>query len=496
MKASTTDFASTGVFTGLRGSVVSALASKPGLTAKEVFQRLNDGDGKRYSYPAVHKCLGVLSSEGVIERSGSGYGLSASWVAALKRFAKSVPLGAGKRSLLEVGVGSSANPDPVLAGREAAAAAFGQCTLQKTPQLCLLFCSPKYCAPSGRVQAGVLSVIGNCPLAGCSSSGEFNGKVSHGTVLAIVYCANSSDFAASVASFDLSQVKTKAQIGVAARELAAGKTRPTLGLLLLPSMVKLDGFANLPRDLVSALSSRAGYPVVGGQAGDEWHFEASYQFANSKQFLYSAVLVNISCKTGVELTSLHGYLPLGGPLDLTLKPGGELSTVKIRGRAPLDAVHAYSKLMRVPVAAVKELLPAFIYEVVCQNKFMPLSSPPDYSLLRYPLKANRDGTILFSMPFEPAGKPAYVLQTSPLQLQKAFLDAVNAPETRNREEPAFVLVFCCALVEAVTSRAGASLEVKRPKVAGPCVMGEVSPGTKGKAKYCNGSVVAVAFAKN
>ena len=71
-----------------KDAIISLLSRKFPLNAKEIFNGVKRSYESNVSYQAIHKTLQALEQEGVIEKAGSKYKLSRSWISNLGSFAK------------------------------------------------------------------------------------------------------------------------------------------------------------------------------------------------------------------------------------------------------------------------------------------------------------------------------------------------------------------------------------------------------------------------
>lgn len=70
----------------LKTAILSALAKKPRMGARELYQSLTKEYSYRISYQGVHKALGQLTGRDVVNRSGSKYVLSNDWLSEAQSF--------------------------------------------------------------------------------------------------------------------------------------------------------------------------------------------------------------------------------------------------------------------------------------------------------------------------------------------------------------------------------------------------------------------------
>ena len=73
-----------------KDAVISVLAEKWPLTAKEIYNRVKRESGTTVSYQAIHKLLNQLIEEKIIVKEGMGYLLNKDWIKNLKNFSSSL----------------------------------------------------------------------------------------------------------------------------------------------------------------------------------------------------------------------------------------------------------------------------------------------------------------------------------------------------------------------------------------------------------------------
>ena len=73
-----------------KDAVISVLAEKWPLTAKEIYNRVKRESNTTVSYQAIHKLLNQLIEEKIIVKEGMGYLLNKDWIKNLKNFSSSL----------------------------------------------------------------------------------------------------------------------------------------------------------------------------------------------------------------------------------------------------------------------------------------------------------------------------------------------------------------------------------------------------------------------
>ncbi len=219
------------------------------------------------------------------------------------------------------GVGRSHGIDAyevgVLAAQEALSRLAGAPT-----GLVLLFASVAH--DQQKVFAGVRAVVGPVPLVGCSTAGEITsagpGEEASVVVMA-VHGGSTASFAVGKAE-GLMQGSEKAVGSTLAKSvLLAMNKKPLSGFFLF-----IDGLAGNAVDTLRGVSAVIGeeIPVLGGAAGDEFHFKETYQYYGDAVYTRAAVGVGISGDVHLGFGVRHGWGTIGVPLKATRSEGNVL----------------------------------------------------------------------------------------------------------------------------------------------------------------------------
>ncbi len=87
----------------LKELILSLLSSREDLTAKSIFQRVQDEHSSQVSYQAVHKTLRSLREQNVLEEKDKKYRLNSAWLSNLNSFVSKVEARRSGKSALEFG---------------------------------------------------------------------------------------------------------------------------------------------------------------------------------------------------------------------------------------------------------------------------------------------------------------------------------------------------------------------------------------------------------
>ncbi len=227
---------------------------------------------------------------------------------------------------VHAGTGSSSKADAYEAGRSAAQDAVNQLG-SEAPAMVFVFTSPRYDLP--KLLEGIRSVTGKAHLVGATGSGEIMREtyVGFGVGVAVmVLSAGSYRFGvASAANIWERLTDVGQQIARQARD-QAGPGRHGAVILLA------DCLAGNLQQLFNGVYRVTGprVPIVGGAAGDELKFVATFVFHDDKVVEKGAVAAWISSDEPFEVITRHGWEPIGVPLLVTRAEG--VDVMELDGR--------------------------------------------------------------------------------------------------------------------------------------------------------------------
>ena len=227
---------------------------------------------------------------------------------------------------VHAGTGSSSKADAFEAGRSAAQDAVNQLG-SEAPAMVFVFTSPRYDLP--KLLEGIRSVTGKAHLVGATGSGEIMREtyVGFGVGVAVmVLSAGGYRFGvASAANIWERLTDVGQQIARQARD-QAGPGRHGAVILLA------DCLAGNLQQLFNGVYRVTGprVPIVGGAAGDEMKFVATFVFHDDKVVEKGAVAAWISSDEPFEVITRHGWEPIGVPLLVTRAEG--VDVMELDGR--------------------------------------------------------------------------------------------------------------------------------------------------------------------
>lgn len=204
---------------------------------------------------------------------------------------------------IQVGVGSSKRINSFLAGKDAASIARDKMGRGR-PDLTIIFASVIF--NQEEMLKGVLSVVGDSPLVGCSGAGEITTEGPEKKSLVVLVLASDSLRATIGLGEAISRDARKAGQQAAREASKAGGERHIF--MMMPDGLKGNG-ADIVRGVQEILGTS--FPIVGGSAGDDFLFQQTYQYYND-QVLSDAVTGvlfggPITCAFGAR----HGWRTLG-----------------------------------------------------------------------------------------------------------------------------------------------------------------------------------------
>jgi hypothetical protein len=227
---------------------------------------------------------------------------------------------------VHAGTGSSSKADAFEAGRSAAQDAVNQLG-SEAPAMVFVFTSPRYDLP--KLLEGIRSITGKAHLVGATGSGEIMREtyVGFGVGVAVmVLSAGGYRFGvASAANIWERLTDVGQQIARQARD-QAGPGRHGAVILLA------DCLAGNLQQLFNGVYRVTGprVPIVGGAAGDEMKFVATFVFHDDKVVEKGAVAAWISSDEPFEVITRHGWEPIGVPLLVTRAEG--VDVMELDGR--------------------------------------------------------------------------------------------------------------------------------------------------------------------
>lgn len=329
------------------------------------------------------------------------------------------------------GTGASELRDAYEAGREAATAAVAE-LCGEVPMLVLVFTMPHYDLP--HLLRGIRSVTGSAQLAGATGSGEMvRGRyMGFGAGVAVMaIAAVSYRFGIASAAHihgNLNQIGQQ----IARESKALAGPSPYSGMILLA-----DCMAGDLQQLFAGVYKVTGpaTAIVGGTAGDELEFKASFVFHDDAVIEQGAIAVWIASDKPLSVTVRHGWDPVGVPMLVTRAEGTEI--LELGGR---PAAEAYEEQLGVPPG---QLTPANFWDTSMYHPFGLLQMDGS-TIIRVARTKTPTGALLIQGCVPPVGGAVYVMEGSTDSLLSVIKDVGHAALAGNPEAGA-ILVFSCAM---------------------------------------------------
>ncbi|HIH20773.1 TPA: hypothetical protein HA244_05895 [Candidatus Micrarchaeota archaeon] len=488
-----------------RDAIVTTLAEKWPLSAKEVYSEVKENQGLNITYQGIHKVLNQLVDERTVVIQDRKYLLSAEWVKTLKKFAETAEKNYLKEKnapYLQVGTGSSIENDAFYAGREAAEKALKQINHQinNNLRLVLVFASGSY-DDYDEILKGIRSITKSAPLAGCSTLGEINNKRLEKSVTTIVFSADESIFSAKIIPITIpryNEAKTfEESFKILQQKTKLNQKFPEVGLIFFPGYSRENSFRVLTTEFLREFSNKFSpmFPITGCLSG-QWSFNTTKQFCNDKIYSDQAVFVAIYTRLKVGTRRSHGYEAISG-VRYKLKVRGGIVKEMARIRKGIvgeykPAREVYTKDSGMTISELTAL--PEIRALLAQNKTLPITRIAD-SIHGYPAVLTEDG-IQFNNTFED-GDIVEISRTTPEKAISATKEAVKEAIAQGSiKSPNFVLLFSCASLLAILEPHNLD-EIEKIKkqlnnvqIAGCYNLAEIGPLSTQQA---NGTVVALVF---
>lgn len=233
---------------------------------------------------------------------------------------------------------------------------------------------------------GVCSVLGDTPVIGCSSAGEFvSDRISDGGVA--VSLLWSDEIGVSVGVGEGLRANTTRAVRQLCGDFKKNVTTPApQGATNRTVLLLSDGMAGNGEGLVDSLAMElgGGVTLAGGAAGDDAAFKETWVFLNRRVVKDSAVAAELLSKKKIGVGVYHGWCAASAPGTVTRAEGAKL--IEIDGKPAIDMYHAYAKKLGVTLTKENQNHFVFTHElgIVLMNNELKV---------RAPLSVNEDGSI-------------------------------------------------------------------------------------------------------
>lgn len=248
------------------------------------------------------------------------------------------------------------------------------------PALVVAFSSPAL--DPAIVVRDLAAAFPNAHVVGCTTAGEIvDGKMLKGA-LAVMALEK-----AVVGNVDVRLVKglssevdvTEAISGFSEH---FGEPAATMSVTEYVGLVLADGLSGAEERLMQALGNSTNVLFVGGSAGDDVAFDATYVFADGEAVTDAAVLVLMKPLVGFDVVKTQSFVASGATLRATDVDEATREVHEFNGR---PAVHAYAEAIGVPVVEAAD-------HFMNQPVGLMIDGEP---FVRSPQQVLDDGTIRF-----------------------------------------------------------------------------------------------------
>jgi hypothetical protein len=204
----------------------------------------------------------------------------------------------------------------------------------------IFFCSPQY--DLATLGAALLARFGDCPLVGCTSSGQLGplGIQSEG-LSAVGLHSRDLTMTRYLVSPLAECAEQAARIGADVQRKLAATARPAFGLILV------DGLSLAEEKLTAALYQSMGrVPLVGGSAGDDLRFERTFVYHDGRFVQDAATFALFQTSVPFQVFKFQHFMPSDQLLVITKADPDRRVVSEINGK---PATEAYAELVGVRV---------------------------------------------------------------------------------------------------------------------------------------------------
>jgi hypothetical protein len=228
------------------------------------------------------------------------------------------------------GFGHSTAEDAATAGREAVRGALAG-RLPAAGDLVIIFPSASYDLEA--LHAAAMQEAGPAPVVGCTTVGAFTdgAQLRFGCVAAYIGGAGIAFGVCHVERDDADIAGSTRRAAETARERAGEELEHSVLMLLC------DGLTPDQREMARGAYevTSALIPLVGGAAGDDLNWQATYTFGEGRILSNGFVTVWINSPRSMAVSVDHGWRPFGKPMLVTRAEGNTI--FELDGRPALEA---------------------------------------------------------------------------------------------------------------------------------------------------------------
>ena len=237
---------------------------------------------------------------------------------------------------MSVQVAQSQHPDPYAAADEL------RTTLgELKPVLVLFFASSSY-GPDG-ISAAMKNAFPDSTVIGCSTAGEIiSGSMLNNSVVAM---AMDADTIQNVHA-DTITLKSPdfADETLTRLAKAAGNTPISLDPARYVGLILFDGLSGAEESTMERIGDLTNIQVIGGSAGDDLAFSATYVYLNGKAYSNTAVFAILEPKKKFDIIKTQSFCSLGKKLTPTKVDPASRKVIEFNGK---PAAVAYAEAIGV-----------------------------------------------------------------------------------------------------------------------------------------------------
>jgi len=328
------------------------------------------------------------------------------------------------------------------AGVSAAESALAE--IDSEPDFVLVFCSSAY--EYSEEITPIRDVIGDVPLIGASTAGEFTQEqAGEGGIAVAAIASDEMEFYTGIGhglSDDLRGAVEEAAADIP-DEQADYPHRVGINLH--------DGLTGRGEEIAMLAFQQFPIPFSGGSAGDDIALEETFVFHNDEVATDSIVLAVLASEKPFALGVEHGHKPISEPLAVTDAEGSVVS--ELNGQPAFEAfadaiAEVSQEELGIDPHDVETGSEEFV-ELLTQFQFGVKSGADDYKVRWAGPTPNTDGPMVFATTI-PEGTELTVMHSNrDEQIEAARTGAVSARDALTDNEAAGALVFDCACQGAI-----------------------------------------------
>ncbi|MCO5165547.1 MAG: FIST C-terminal domain-containing protein [Planctomycetes bacterium] len=319
---------------------------------------------------------------------------------------------------------------------------------------------------------GVGEALGDAPVIGCSSAGEFvTDRISDGGVA--VSLLWSDEIGVSVGLGEGLRANTARAVRQLCADLKKNVRAPApAGASQRTVLLLSDGMAGNGEGLVDTLAMElgGGVTLAGGAAGDDAAFKETWVFLDRRVVKDAAVAAELVSKKKIGVGVHHGWCAASAPGTVTKAEGARL--IEIDGKPAIEMYRAYAEKLGVTLTAENQNQFVFTHElgIVLMN---------DELKVRAPLSVNDDGSINCATEV-PVGQQVRIVEGDHDAIVAAARTAAEHAMTNLGGQPAAgAIVFDCVarklvLGEGFRREVEAFRDVVKAPVMGFNTYGEIA----------------------